>query len=309
MISIDILLATFNGEPFLQDQIDSLLRQTQRSWRLIIRDDTSTDGIPSTLAEYASQYPAQIIIRKNDNNLGILATFNLLLQEADADWIMFCDQDDVWLPEKIERSLALAQATADRYGLSTPLLVHTDLKVVDERLTTIADSLWRYQKSDPEAGRQLNRLLLQNPATGCTMMINRALRDLALPIPAEAVMHDWWLALTATAFGRIEHLDEPTILYRQHDRNDTGAKAWGLPHLARQMGRLETVREEMCRTRRQAAIFLERFGSQLDTESAVMLRDFATLGEQGFWEKRRNILRHGLWYAGTLRNLGWFALA
>ena len=155
---------------------------------------------------------------------------------------MFCDQDDVWFPDKIAVTLGKMQELEGRHGGERPLLVHTDMKVADGNLRVVADSLWRYQKSDPVRGEALNRLLVQNCATGCSMMINRALCDLALPIPAEAMMHDWWLVLVAAAFGTIGHCAEPTLLYRQHGANDVGAKKWSLADLVPQLARAGGVR-------------------------------------------------------------------
>src|SRR5690606_39057310 len=136
--------------------------------------------------------------------------------------VMFSDADDCWFPDKISLTLDLMRVVEkDEGGARTPTLVHTDLAVVDRDLRPIADSLWQYQGVNPDL-TSLNRLLIQNCVTGCTVMVNRPLRELASPIPPGVVMHDWWMALVASSFGRIARIARPTLLYRQHGRNDTG---------------------------------------------------------------------------------------
>ena len=306
--AVDILIATYNGEAWISDQLDSLLQQTFTDWRILARDDASTDGTVAVLEDFAARYPQRLTIQRNEQNLGVMATFNLLLVEAAADRIMLCDQDDIWLPEKIEKTLQRFDELEGRYGRETPLLLHTDLRVVDQDLSLVAASLWRYQKCDPEGGRRLNRLLLQNAATGCTMAINRSLRDLALPIPAEARMHDWWLALTAAAFGRIEVLPESTVLYRQHGANVAGAHRWGVGQALGLIGNLAEVRRILAVNRLQGAAFLERFHRRLPPSERAMVEAYATLGRQGFLQRRRTILKYGFSFAGLVRNLGLWLL-
>lgn len=301
---VAILAASYNGAGYLAGQLDSLFAQTWQEWHLHARDDASTDHSLDILSDYSRRYADRISVQQNPVNLGAIATFNLLLHDTDADWVLLCDQDDVWLPGKVEKTLALARDAEQRYGKETPLLVHTDLKVVDTHLKPIADSLWRYQRCDPGKGRHLNRLLLQNAVTGCSIAINRSLRDLALPIPTEARMHDWWLALCAAAFGQIVYLDEPTVLYRQHGVNAVGAQPWGTGQALGLIGRVGQVRQILARNRRQGAAFLERFRDSLAYSDREMTEAYATLGEMGFIQRRLTFLKYGFSFAGWERNLG-----
>lgn len=310
--AIDILLATCNGAPYLPEQLDSLLAQTCRSWRLLVRDDGSSDGTLEILENYRSRHPDVImIIPSEGQNLGACGNFSWLLEQADAPYIMFCDQDDVWLPDKIEITLAAMRELERQHGAETPQLVHTDLMVVDERLNRLGDSLWLFQCTEPQRLTKLNRLLMQNFATGCTVMINRALRDLAVPVPAEALMYDWWLALVATAFGRVAAVESPTVLYRQHGRNDTGAARWSF---------LANVRFFFIRERRQAAIalldaalasqegqataFVDRYEERLPSAEREMLHAFCSLRRRNFIMRRYLTLRYGFFYSNAPRNLG-----
>jgi hypothetical protein len=123
-----------------------------------------------------------------------------------------------------------------------PLLVFTDATVVDAQLNVLAPSLWAYQKSAPAMASRLSRVLLMNPANGCTMMINRALIDRARPIPREAVMHDAWLLLVAVAFGKADYVPRPTLRYRQHGRNEAGSRPWGPAYVVGQLRNLGAAR-------------------------------------------------------------------
>lgn len=310
--TIDILLATCNGAPYLPEQLDSLMAQTCRSWRLLVRDDGSSDGTLEILENYRSRHPDVIMIIPNEGqNLGACGNFSRLLEQADAPYVMFCDQDDFWLPDKIETTLAAMQELERQHGTATPLLIHTDLMVVDEQLTVIGESLWRFQRTEPQRLTKLNRVLLQNLATGCTIMINRALRDLAVPVPKQAWMHDWWLVLVATAFGRVAAVASPTVLYRQHEGNDTGAMLWNF---------LAEVQVFFVRERRQAAYalresvlaglegqvtaFVDRYEERLPPAEREMLRAFCSLRRRNFIMRRYLTLRYGFFYSNAPRNLG-----
>jgi len=220
---IDILMSVYNGEKFLADQLESLVRQTHQNWRLLVRNDNSTDSSVRILHEYCIRYPKKIVLVSDDcMQLGACQGFAKVLQHSSAEYIMFCDQDDVWLPTKVEASLnELMRLEIKNPGM--PILVYTDLTVVDEKLRVLAESLWQYQRIDPR-NNSLNALLLENVATGCTMIFNRKLKEQAEPLPSEAVMHDWWLALVGSVYGRLSFLSGKTVLYRQHGRNDVGAQ-------------------------------------------------------------------------------------
>jgi len=180
------------------------------------------------------------------------------------------------------------------------MLVNTDLQVVDEQLRVLDDSFWHYQRIHPERLKRLSRVLVQNFATGCTIMINRALADLALPIPAEAMMHDWWLALVATRFGRAEPLPMPTVLYRQHGRNDIGARRWsfigGVKNflLYRERRRAAIAEQERVYlgVERQAFAFAQRFGARLAPEERDMFRALSEFRGHGFLGRRYLMLKY-----------------
>ena len=197
-----------------------------------MRDDGSTDGTAAILAEHARRRPDLIrLVDGGGQRLGACRNFSTLLELCDADYVLFADQDDCWLPDKIARTLARMKLSESLYGKELPLLVHSDLTVADEALRPIHPSLWRYQRLDVHGGAALPRLLVQNVVTGCAAMLNRPLVQACTPIPQEVVMHDWWVALVASILGRVECLDEPMVLYRQHAANRVGASGRGLGRL------------------------------------------------------------------------------
>lgn len=222
--SLQILLATYKGGRFLREQLDSLFRQTYADWQILARDDGSPDDTVAILREYAAKHPGRLaLIEDGETRLGACRNFGRLLEQSSAPYVMFCDQDDVWKEDKIEKTLGLLRNAESRYP-GKAVAVHTDLTVVDTELNVIAESFWSYEKLSPAWADRLPSLAVQNVLTGCTMAINAQARKLCLPVPPEAVMHDWWIALKVCQAGVIEALPEQTILYRQHNLNDVGAK-------------------------------------------------------------------------------------
>ncbi len=226
MSEVCIILSTFNGEKYLNDFLNSLSNQTYKDWVLFVRDDGSVDNTLSILEDFKKKTGKLFILEEPKHNLGACKSFFALLTNIpNFKYYAFADQDDVWLDFKLEESLNTMKELENTYGECTPLLVHTDLKVVDKDLKTISDSFWRYQNINPYKN-SLNYLILQNTITGCTMLINNSLRDFIKSIPNKAIMHDWWLGLMASAFGKIKPIEKSTVLYRQHSSNDTGAKGY-----------------------------------------------------------------------------------
>ncbi len=275
---IDILMAVYNGGEFLCAQIDSIISQDEKDWRLHICDDGSSDGSFERACEYEKRFPGKIRVTGNEvptgsakgNFMGMLREASAL-REPSAEYVMFSDQDDVWKPEKIRLTLEKMREL-EREFPGSPLLVHTDMAVVDRDLNVTAPSFMKFQGLDPRC-KSLNRLLCQNNITGCTMMINRALADIVKCAPAEGMlMHDWWAGLAAAAFGHIGFVDEPLNLYRQHGGNQLGAvnnrSVRGANRIVRE--RLRT-KKRVSVTYEQAAKFYEFYRDRLGGESRRIL--------------------------------------
>ena len=222
---VTILLATLNGEDYLKAQLESIAAQTYENWQLVVGDDGSTDDTISIIEEFSEKHPDQVTIIKNDPPQGSAKdNFISLLRNSYGPYFMFCDQDDVWKPDKIYLTLQKMESLEARYGDKIPILVHSDLSVADSNLEMIAESFFQY--ADIPKRIVLNQLMVQNSVTGCTVMINRCLQQYflrELPI-SKIIMHDYWAALIAKVFGKIGFVNESTMYYRQHGNNSVGAK-------------------------------------------------------------------------------------
>jgi hypothetical protein len=266
------------GGAHVREQIESLRAQSDPGWRLIVRDDGSTDE-SAALLEACARDDARIeIVREPVGRLGTRASYSLLLalaRERGADWVALCDQDDVWLPDKLARQRALAE----RLGAdpADAWLLHSDLAVTDAGLAPVHGSLMGFMGLRHQDEGALGTLLVQNFVTGCSAMVSRGLLGFALPIPDQAIVHDWWLALSAAACGRIAFDAAPTVLYRQHADNQIGARGYR-ESIRRLLGRTLALRrhspDELLATIDQAAALRERLvGHRVGGHDSPALRD------------------------------------
>ena len=217
---VSILMSTFNGEDFLSEQLDSLVGQSYKDTEICVRDDGSSDDSRRILTGYASQYSGFRV--EFGNNLGISGSYFRLLSMADqgSDYFAFCDQDDVWHADKIERAVTrLSGHSADK-----PAIYCSRLAYVGQDLSPLGDSRL------PRRELSFQNALVENVAIGCTVVMNRAARDLIVKsLPSQCVWHDWWCYLVVSAFGVVVYDKCPTIKYRLHSENNTGAAVslWG----------------------------------------------------------------------------------
>jgi len=213
-----VLLSAYNGRRFIDEQLDSILGQLPPEGRLILRDDGSSDGTADHVE--ARHDPRVSVIR--GSNLGFSRSFLTLVAEAprEADMVMFSDQDDVWMPDKIERAWAHLRPLAEG-----PALYGSAQMLVDERLRPLGSTRpW-------PRGPSLHSALTENIITGCTAAFNQPALHLLqrAGVPQAVHLHDWWVYLVISAFGRVVWDERPTILYRQHGQNQIGHGAgwWG----------------------------------------------------------------------------------
>lgn len=218
--TIDILLATYNGEKYLKPQLDSILAQTYSNFRLIISDDLSSDNTRKILEEY-SKKDNRIVLYFQEKNLGVIKNFEFLLKKVEAEYYMFSDQDDIWKESKIEKSIKKIEETKSD-------LVYSDLEVVDEDLRVIYKSYWKLKGIYKKIKKYNNfeSLYLNNFVTGCTILSKKKLIDIFLPLPntSKYVLHDYWIPLIISQKGKISYIEEPLIKYRQHKNNKIGSK-------------------------------------------------------------------------------------
>lgn len=306
--TIAICMAAYNGEAYLREQLDSIVRQTYGNWILFVRDDASTDGTLAILRQYAAAHPDRICLIEDAALSGgsPKRNFASILEWVESrysfSYFMFADQDDIWQDTKIEKTFALLRAheTDDKM----PLLVHTDLTVVDAALSVLGESYFRYRALDPRI-TDLRRLLIQNNATGCTMLWNRALNDLLDPGNPGAAMHDWWATLTACAFGKILCLEESTILYRQHTANVVGAtRVNSLAFVWKRLRDAQYVRDTLKSAVVQAGAFLDSHKDRLSPEQIHILQLFSGLYSHGKLGRIALVCRESFLKQGLIQVLG-----
>lgn len=308
MFVVEVAIATFNGERFLRPLLDSLFAQTFQQFAILISDDGSTDTSLGIIADYENRYPGRIRIIAKGPRHGVLGNFARLFEAANARYLMPCDQDDVWLPRKIELSLERMRDLEAAKAPGTPILVHTDLTVVGEDLEVLGRSFVAYSGIDPMR-RDINKLLLGNVVTGCATMVNRPLYQEARPIPTEATMYDHWLALVAASIGVIDYIAEPTILYRQHCGNAIGARQPGAVSTARRISQtLFTLKrqEVISRYSRQAEALLERFGARMAPAERRATETLARIWGTARWRRFGRMRKNGLALRGLTRSVALF---
>ncbi|MDF1548305.1 MAG: glycosyltransferase family 2 protein [Bacteroidales bacterium] len=216
---ISIALATYNGEKFLAEFLDSVYSQSYQNIEVIAVDDCSTDETEEILAKYKNTHGLKYEV--NSENLGFIKNFEKVLSLCSGEYIALADQDDIWFPEKVATLL-------DNIG--NHLLIHSDAILIDAKKNKIADSFTRFSNKKVRL-TSFKNLLFYNNVTGCTSMIKKELIQKALPFPDKIIYHDWWLALVAAKYGNIQYLQEPFLYYRQHDNVSGGAEIMQLKPL------------------------------------------------------------------------------
>ena len=301
---IDIVLPVYNGSKFIIQQLTSLAEQSFKDFRVIIRDESEDDSCLELIKEFIKTSSIDILILTSDEHYGTIHNVNIMLAESKAPYVMFCDQDDAWLPDKIDKSLKAMQSAELSYGKNHPLLVYTDLIVTNDKLNVVSNSYYKYQNIDP-ANNSLNRLLLQNVASGCTMLLNRSLIDIAGEIPRQAVMHDHWYNLVASFFGKMIFIDQATLYYRQHENNFYGASSYGWGYFfKRYKTGLNNVRERLYQNIEQAEAFLNKFRESLPDETISMLTELIDVQNKGWYGRRKTLIKHKIFKSGWRRTLG-----
>lgn len=221
--SVAILLATYNGEKYIKEQIDSLLSQTYSDITIFVHDDGSKDSTRQIL-DVLSKENKQIVWLDYPSQGGSMGNFLSILERVEADYYFFCDQDDVWLNEKVERSVKALKDSEQKCGKQTPAVAYTDLFITDENLNVTDPSFWKIAGIHPDLLVDFNTAAAANGCTGCAMAFNKAAAISVIPHNGKATMHDSWVTLCALkAGGKMCPVKQPLIYYRQHSSNTLGA--------------------------------------------------------------------------------------
>ncbi len=303
---VDIILASYNGEKYIREQIESIMGSSYKDFRLFVCDDCSTDSTRDIVNEYVSAYPDKVYLSVNDKNLGSTASFltNLkrISREHPAAYYMFCDQDDSWLSDKIAIAVKHIRHIERRRGSFLPTLVFSDAIIVDENLNFIHRSFYKTNRLKVRRIR-FSRMLIENKCQGCTMLMNASLVNMLVRTGPEIRYHDWWMALIASGFGIVRFNKTPTVLYRQHGDNQVGQADFA-SYAKDRAGRREDVRERLRRTYDQAQLFYAIYADRLPKNKRKHLQSFIRLKDAGFFKRRFIILKNRFFKSGFLRNIG-----
>lgn len=292
---IDILLATYNGEKYIAEQIESLQNQTYKNIRILIRDDNSTDRTLEIINEMMLKYDNINLISDNKKCGSPQKNFIEILKHADADYVMFCDQDDIWLENKVE----ISYKAIKKYD-NLPAMASTDFYLVDENLNHL-----------PKKGLQTNKkttnfstLLVDNCYMGCTLILNKKLYSLVDDIPTECLMHDIWFALLASSMGKIINVDEKCMLYRQHANNCVGGKSiYSISYIIDRIMDRNTKNNFKILVK-QAKGFASKYYTYLNDYNKKILKIFINIYKYNKFQRIYYIFKYNLKKRGLHRLLG-----
>lgn len=304
---IYIIMCTYNGERYIQEQLQSIEQNLAQDWKIIVSDDQSTDNTVKILKDFEKKKPGKMIININKAKKGAIHNFlssiyTIGVEMNDNDFIMLCDQDDVWNADKISKTMHDMREQIVLYGNTIPLLVCTDVSVVDSKMNIIHES-FRKMNHYNISHLDFAHLLMENKVQGCTIMINKGMALMLDKLPYNAMMHDGWLAFIAAAFGRIKYIDQPTMKYRQHTANVQGSIAFR-EDIKNKLSNLGGQRQIVMNTAAQVREFIEIYGDRLSDTIKREAEAFATLPQQNFVMRRYNIIKYHMWKSGLLRNVG-----
>lgn len=306
--TVAICMATYNGSRFLEEQINSIIEQEYTNWVLFVRDDESSDDTVSILKKYIDSISDRMvlidnkIIKAGSSKKNFAAILKYVSDKYDFNYFMFCDQDDVWLPQKIEVCMRRMLSCEEKNR--GPVLVHSDLKVVNENLEVLGDSFIEYRDLNTNV-KDLNHLLVQNNITGCTMLWNKALNDMVMLSDDRIAMHDWWLALAASAFGQICFENSSTILYRQHSNNVVGAtKVNSIGFILNRLMGHNHVKKTLDMAFEQANAFRECYENKLSIEQRDIFNKFVHIRSCGKAKRIILVLKGGYLKQGLVQIIG-----
>lgn len=295
-MKVAILLSTYNGEKYLVDQINSIRKQTFKDWNLFIRDDGSTDKTLNIINRLTKKDNRIFFIDDKEKHLGPMKSFIKLLNDVDADYYFFCDQDDYWLSNKLELML-----NAINKNNNVSQLLYCGLKCVDKNLNPINNDF-----EDLLGKINGKSRFIGNDMPGCVMLFNKKTRDLVVKYTndyKDIVMHDWWIALVAQVFGQIEFLDKPLILYRQHGDNSIGAgKNGGILRKIFQKDVLKKQINLVKITYLQSRAFYISFKNILPLKYRKFLNDFLNAWMSSPLERRKFFKKYKLHGSSWLRS-------
>ena len=255
---IDILMATYNGEKYLVEQLDSIINQTYRNWNLLIRDDNSTDKTLEIIQNYHKKDKRIKILKDNKGNLGIVRNFEELLKSSESEFIMFSDQDDIWVENKLDMYLKMIEKIKNK-----GFMIHSDAILFDKNKSNILKDTFISKKA---INRGLENVFFNYFVQGATILISKEIKNFILPFPKEVYLHDRYIHLISELFFERIFVNKALIYYRQHGDNQIGAK--------------NTIRELLSkryfdeRDRQLIKIIYNKYGSLLTEDKKKLIEEY-----------------------------------
>lgn len=302
---LTILMATFNGEKFLVEQLESILAQSYQNWELIIRDDNSTDSIQSIISAFIKRDSRIKQIQYGTLHGTACRNFSQLFDWAyqqEKVYVLFADQDDIWLPNKIELSLKEIQEAEIVYGTAVPLVKYSGFNFIDDKGISIDKHLKLPDKLS------LKVLLTENYAWGCTMIMNQPAINLVKHIPPESVNHDYYIALVVSAFGQVSLINQALVLYRQHESNVSGNidKMSLKGRFNRYFKNINSMIEPLTQNLALVKSFYQNYADRLDQVNKKKVSGFLESYQSNFFKLLKTMLRLGILKIGFGKNMVYF---
>lgn len=281
---IHIMMATYNGEKYIREQLDSIFNQSYHEWKLWINDDGSVDNTLAILQEYKEKYPSKIeLLYSEQKGRGAKGNFAFIYENVPAsEYYAFCDQDDIWENEKLYKLMIRISKENQKY----PVLIYHDVQIVDKDKKVIAPSFYKYTGLNINHEKILQQILLYNCVPGCTMLFNHALKDKVAGVPASCFMHDWWLLLSAVCMeADVIMINKPLAQYRQHGNNDMGVvKRKSLGQIVAKCTDIINIRKYLDNNIRMkkerithAELLLDKYKEELSRNNVMIITDFLHL--------------------------------
>lgn len=255
---IDILMATYNGEKYLVEQLDSIINQTYHNWNLLIRDDNSIDKTLEIIQNYHKKDKRIKILKDNKGNLGIVRNFEELLKSSESEFIMFSDQDDIWVENKLDMYLKMIEKIKNK-----GFMIHSDAILFDKNKSNILKDTFISKKA---INKGLENVFFNYFVQGATILISKEIKNFILPFPKEVYLHDRYIHLISELFFERIFINKALIYYRQHGDNQIGAK--------------NTIRELLSkryfdeRDRQLIKIIYNKYGSLLTEDKKKLIEEY-----------------------------------
>ena len=308
LVKTAVLLTAYNGSAHLPALLDSLRAQTDPDFVVLLQDDGSGDDTVSLLSAVCAEDSRFSFGAEQGRHLGAAGNFLSLVRQADADYVLLCDQDDLWEEDKIAVLKQAIAETEAEYGPETPILVHSDCSLISEEGDLIGESFFRHQGWDPKAVT-LPPLLVQNNVTGCTLVMNAPLRRLIASHARakDLFMHDWFIALTAASFGKIRFVPRPLTRYRQHGDNTIGASSKNL--IARglsALGKRQEAKRRILLTYTHTKVFNKLYEGELPKEAQETVSAYLATQHMPKFRRVMTVRRLGCVMQSPVTRLGQF---